>query len=96
MIAVEGGWLERIQKTVLYVYHLPPTSFRCVDTNAGYYASTEEVIPLKVEPVGDLLARLVAADVELRITPSLQRLRQALINSSVAFSMIRMRNARMR
>lgn len=93
IIAIEGKWLERLRDTQLYVYQLPSSSFTCVDANAGYYVSLKEVVPLSVEPVGDLLQRLIEADVELRITPSLQKLRRALITSSVAFSMIRMRNA---
>ncbi|MDQ6905547.1 MAG: hypothetical protein M3176_01840, partial [Chloroflexota bacterium] len=35
------------------------------------HVSRELVVPLSVEPVGDLLAALTDAGVELRITPSL-------------------------
>ena len=44
--------------------------------------------------MGDLLACLGEADIELRITPSLTPLKEALLDSSLHFSMIRMRNAR--
>ncbi len=40
-----------------------------------------------------LLQRLTATGVELRLTPSLWPLHDALIGSSVPFSMIRLRNA---
>nr|WP_232345634.1 DUF6886 family protein [Paenactinomyces guangxiensis] len=93
IIAIESDWLNRVRDTRLYVYHLPGETFECVDANAGYYASSQSITPLAVEPVGDLLERLVEAKVELRITPSLWKLRHALISSSVAFSMIRMGNA---
>lgn len=93
MIAIESAWLERIRNTKLFMYHLPVETFQCFDPIAGYYVSREAVQPLSVEPVGDLLSRLVAANIELRITPSLQKLRQALVSSTVPFSMIRMRNA---
>lgn len=93
IIAVEGRWLHQIRNTQLYAYHLPSETFTCIDTNAGYYVSSKVITPISVEPLGDLLERLVEANVELRITPSLRKLRDALISSSVPFSMIRMRNA---
>ncbi|KEO82794.1 DUF6886 family protein [Tumebacillus flagellatus] len=93
MIAVEGRWLETLRKTKLYVYHLPEETFALEDHGAGYFTSREAVTPVKVEPVGDLLTRLVEAGVELRITPTLWPLHDALVQSSLHFSMIRMRNA---
>lgn len=93
IIAVENRWLEEIQKTPLYAYQFPNHSFTCFDQGAGYYTSEQKVIPLKVEPVGDLLQAISRADVELRITPSLFPLRDALIQTTLHFSMIRMRNA---
>lgn len=50
-------------------------------------------MPLSVEPVGDLLAALVAANVELRITPRLYELWMAVIESTLEFSGTRLRNA---
>ena len=72
---------------------MPPASFMLQDMYAGYYVSHESITPLTVEPVGDLLARLVASDVELRIMPSLRLLRNALVHASLHFSMIRLRNS---
>ena len=46
------------------------------------------------QPVGDLLAALTDAEVELRITPSLVPLGRAIIQTTLHFSLIRMRNAR--
>jgi hypothetical protein len=46
-----------------------------------------------VEPVGDLLARHAAAGIELRITPSLWPLCDAVVGSGLRFSMVRMANA---
>ncbi len=49
---------------------MPEETF--VDTyDHGVHVSRELVVPLSVEPVGDLLAALTDAGVELRITPSL-------------------------
>jgi hypothetical protein len=93
IIAIEGKWLESMRQTQLYVYHFPIATFRCQDENAGYYTSSEAVVPIKVEPVGDLLERLVNSNLELRLTPSLIPLRDVIISTSLGFSMIRMRNA---
>ncbi len=92
IIAMEIAWLDRMRRTELFLCHLPPETFVLQDRYAGYYVSAEAVTPLKVEPAGDLLARLAASGVELRITPSLLPLRDALIPSTVPFSMIRMKN----
>jgi len=94
VIAIEGSWLDRVRYARLYVYRLPPAGFVPHDENAGNWVVREAVTPLAVEPAGDLLARLVAAGVELRVTPSLWPLRHALVASSLEFSMVRLRNAR--
>lgn len=93
VIAVEGAWLDRIRACRLYAYRLPTDTFAPHDEPAGYHVSREPVVPLGVEPVGDLLAALVKAGVELRLTPSLWPLHQALAASTLGFSMIRLRNA---
>lgn len=95
VIAIEAAWLERLRATRLYAYRLPGATFTALgpDEGPGYYVSREAVAPLSVEPVGDLLARLVAAGVEVRLTPSLWPLYHALLPASLDYSMIRMRNA---
>jgi hypothetical protein len=93
VIAIEAGWLEHVRNVRLYKYHLPGETFQCFDANAGYFVSREPVKPLSVEPVGDPLARLVEAGIELRITPSLWKLHDAVAASTLGFSIIRMRNA---
>lgn len=94
IVAVEAAWLEAIRATTLYAYHLPPATFTLHDASAGYYISTSVVTPLGVEPVGDLLTCLTAANIEVRITPSLHPLYDAVTASTLAFSIIRFRNAR--
>ena len=95
VIAIEGAWLERMQRAQLYAYRLPGELFSPQGAHGGpgYYLAREPVVPLSVEPVGDLLARFVAAGIELRITPSLWPLHRALIPATLHFSMVRMRNA---
>lgn len=93
VVAVEAGWLPLIRSTRLYRYELPPETFAPVDEGAAYYISREAVVPQAVTVVDDLLAALVERNVELRITPSLWPLCDAVVTSSLRFSCIRMRNA---
>lgn len=93
IVAVESGWLERIRRTKLYVYTFASESFVGLDDSAGYYISEQEVVPVKVEPVGDLLDKLLAEKLELRFTPSLHPIRESVVASTMDFSIIRFRNA---
>ena len=95
VIAIESAWLERLRRTTLYRYELPPATFvPARDDESGHHVSREAVEPIGVEPVGDLLAALAAANVELRITPSLYELWQRVFASTLQFSGTRLRNAR--
>jgi hypothetical protein len=96
VVAVESRWLPEIRRQRLYVYDLPATTFVVADAGAGYYVSREPVVPLGVTVVEDLLEALVARDVELRVMPSLWKLRDAVVASTLQFSCIRMRNAQPR
>lgn len=93
VIAIEFAWFDRVRRAKVWVYDMPPETFALEDETAGYFVSTEPVTPLRVEPLGDPLERLARSGVELRLTPSLAPLRDALIPSTIAFSMIRLRNA---
>jgi hypothetical protein len=94
VIAVETEWLPAIRSTRLYRYTMPEATFRSNDDTAGHWVSQEAVAPLAVEPVGDLLSALLAAGVELRITPRLVEMWKLVIESSLEFSGTRLRNAR--
>ena len=96
VVAVESGWLEAIRDTVLYLYELPNVDFEMVDEGAGYFVSSHAITPLSVRRVDDLPGELVGRDVELRFTPSLWPLYDAVAASTLQFSIIRMRNARPR
>ncbi|HEX8846081.1 MAG TPA: hypothetical protein VF791_15630 [Pyrinomonadaceae bacterium] len=93
VIAVESGWLERLRSCRLYCYHLPPETFECLDECAGYFVSRVGVVPARVEIFDDPIAELLRRGVELRFVPSLWPLRDAVVASSLQFSLIRMRNA---
>lgn len=94
VIAIESRWLEQLRAATLYRYAMPPETFALSDDDGEHWISREAVVPLAVEPVGDLLAVLAEAGVELRITPSLIGLWQRVVRSSFQFSGTRLRNAR--
>lgn len=96
VVAIESGWLDAMRSTTLYLYKLPAGGFECVDAGAGYWVSPSAVAPLSVRRVDDLPGELTRRNVELRLTPSLWPLHDAVVASTLQFSCIRMRNARPR
>ena len=94
VVAVESGWLERLRACRLYCYHLPPETFECLDECAGYFVSRVPVVPARIEVFDDPIAELLRRGVELRFVPRLWSLRNAVVASSLQFSLIRMRNAK--
>ena len=93
VVAIESGWLPRVLRHRLYRYELPGDTFSRFDAGAGYYISREPVVPRSVSVIDDLLGALLERDVELRVLPSLWKLRDAVVDSTLQFSIIRMRNA---
>src|SRR5262249_61939878 len=90
---VESAWLERLRSCRLYCYHLLPETFECQDECAGYFVSRRPVVPAQVQVIEDVLAALLGRGVELRFRPDLWPLRDAVVSSTLRFSLIRMRNA---
>ena len=93
VMAVEEDWLTRVQKSRLYCYHVSPQTCECIDESAGYFVSRESVLPTRVEVLEDPVSELRRRGVELRFLPDLWSLRDAVVASSLQFSIIRMRNA---
>lgn len=96
VVAIEARWLPAVRHAHLYRYELPPGTFTVWDAGAGYYISRRPVVPLAVTRIEDVLGELLTYDVELRVMPSLWKLRDAVVASTLQFSIIRMRNARPR
>jgi hypothetical protein len=92
--AIEGSSLEAMRAARLFAYRLPAESFTRYERAAGYWVSRVAVQPLEVVELGDLLARHVAAGIELRVVPELRSLWSRVIASSLEFSGIRLRNLR--
>jgi hypothetical protein len=72
---------------------MPAESFECIDKGAGYFVSRVSVEPVHVEIFDDPIAELLRRGVELRFVPNLWLLKDAVVASSLQFSLIRMRNA---
>lgn len=89
---IEAGWLERLRAAELYAYRMPREAFDVVEDDRFYIASTPVDAIERVE-VGDLLDRHAEAGVELRIAPSLYPLWDKVVESSLDYSGIRLRNA---
>jgi hypothetical protein len=85
--------IPRLRSCRLYCYHLPPRTFACIDECAGYFVSRVPVIPVRMDVFDDPLSELVRRHVEVRTLASLWPLHDAVIESSLQYSMIRMRNA---
>ncbi|MBN9492114.1 hypothetical protein J0H33_02025 [bacterium] len=92
MIAyIEWAWFERRGATLVWRYQVPAETFADLD-DAGMWVSREPVEPLAVDRLEGLPSALAAADVELRIVPSLVPL-GGLWETTVHVSGIRLRNA---
>jgi uncharacterized protein DUF6886 len=96
MHAIESRWLERMRACALFAYRFEPAPFDARNEEAGFWTSKQPVIPVSVEPVGDLLDRHRQAGIELRLVPDLGPLIDAIVLSGLKFSIIRKANARPR
>lgn len=93
IVAIESAWRERVEKATIYRYHLLPDDFVCIDAPAEYYVCRRAVVPDCVEPIRNLPSAIQEAGATLRCYPSLWPLHDAIVSSTLAYSMIRMRNA---
>lgn len=94
--AIEAGWLERVRNCWLYVYEFDPAPFTSKVSDAGYWVASQDVSPISVAPVGDLLAKHAAEGIELRIVRNLWPLIDAIVASGLEYSIIRKGNAQPR
>jgi hypothetical protein len=96
--AIEYGWLEALRHVRLFAYRLPADRFRPFGSPEQHaHVAVEPVEPLgPAEPVGDLLHCHAEAGIQLRVLDNLWAFWDNVIDSSVGFSGIRLRNARPR
>ncbi len=93
VVAIETAWLKRIRNEVIYKYVFSAKGFELIDKIAGYYVSKQPVVPKSVDEIEDIISELLGYNVELRIMPSLWDLREAVIKSTMQYSIIRMDKA---
>ncbi len=93
VMAVESKWYPAIVGTTLYCYEFPAAGFILLDEAAGYYISYEETVPVSVSEIRDIPGELLQRNIELRFMPDLLKLADAVKQSSLAYSLIRMRKA---
>lgn len=91
--AAESRWFEQIRRTTLYRYTFDAAGFQPWADDEGQWVVDHVVTPLSVEPLDDLLALHVAAEVELRFTPRLGALTDRILASELPFNLVRLRNA---
>jgi uncharacterized protein DUF6886 len=72
---------------------MPQATF--VQDDDRFWISREPVEPLEVVPLGDLVVRHEAAGIELMTEPRLLGFWDTVVRSTLGFSGIRLRNARM-
>jgi hypothetical protein len=96
VVAFEAEWLERVRTARLALYEMPPATFFEADAGAGYWISREAVEPVGMTAVDGGLDALARSGTEVRILQDFWPLRDAVIGSSLQFSIIRTRNARPR
>ena len=95
IIAVESFWGSQIFEQNLFQYEFDDSQFSCIDESAGYFISRDTVNPIKATCISNGLLRILSTNTEFRIMPSLWKLREDVINSSLGYSIIRMRNAQL-
>ena len=75
---------------------MPNAAFNLYDAIAGYYISDAVVVPVQQHIIERPIEKLLARNVELRIVPSLWQLHDAVVGSTLDFSIIRIKNAQPR
>ena len=87
---IEERRRERMHSVELYAYRLPPETFELWDK---FFISCETVVPLELVAVGDLLQQHADGGTELRVDDSLYPLWDEIVETTLDFSGIRLRNA---
>ena len=90
---VEPGWLERMRTARVLAYRMPEETF--VENDDRFWISAETVEPLELVELGDLVAKHEAAGIALDTREDLVGFWDEVAASSLGFSGIRLRNARM-
>ncbi|MBI1338926.1 hypothetical protein GC169_01780 [bacterium] len=95
VMTIEGDWAGRMAATGIYVYPFEAgPHWRLQDAPSRNFVSARSIISVGCVFVPNPAAALAARDVELRFSDDLRSHADAVAASSIAFSIIRLRNAR--
>ncbi|MEY2959243.1 MAG: hypothetical protein RLZZ01_1811 [Actinomycetota bacterium] len=92
--AAENESLAAIRSTRLYRYTFDGAPFSAWGQGEGQFVASVVVRPERVDPIDDLIDAHAAAGVELRLTPRLGALMDAVLSSGLPFGFVRIRDAR--
>jgi hypothetical protein len=93
VVVIEQSWWDRVNASTVHVYEMPTAGFTLHDEDAGYWISREAVRPLSEFAVTELPSAIASRNTELRVVDRLRPLHDAVVDSSLSFSIIRIRNA---
>ena len=92
-VAIEYAWYDRTAKALLYLYEFDTTNFYLKDYTAGFYVSEQTEKPIAMTKINDLFAALFERKVEIRLLENLWPLGDAVQQSTLHWSLCRMKNA---
>lgn len=92
-VVIEGKWFEVMKNTTLYLYELDVDGFELQDEIAGYYIAKTKQIPKAKYEVNDLFSELIKRNIEIRLVDNLWDLCDKVKNSTLNWSLCRMRYA---
>ena len=92
-VVIEARWFSVLRNTTLFLYEFDPRDFRLQDEIAGYYVAEKVQIPVEKHVLTDLCGELLCRKVELRITENLWDIADAVRESTLNWSLCRMKNA---
>jgi len=95
-VAIEHNWFELMVRTELYLYEFDPQDFYLQDEVAGFYVSEKTQKPISVTKINHIFNELFIRGVEVRILDDLWQLADGVQNSTLNWSLCRMRNAKPR
>jgi len=95
-VAIEHRWYKKMAETHLYLYEFDSSNFRLQDQCAGYYVSTQTETPVSKIKMDNLFEELFARGVEVKLLNDLWFLSDKVKQSTLNWSLCRMRNAKPR
>jgi hypothetical protein len=93
VVAIEKSWLGRMNAAVLALYELDAGMFQSIDPIAGYWISYEAQTPIAETSRASLVDAVLDAGAECRFVQDFWPLRDAVVASTVEFSIMRQANA---